>query len=146
MNEGMLYKMNSLNIVIGRKMLVDRFGASQMIIMNYILHHRDGVYQKDLENILNLRRATVSGVLKTMEKHNLIERVICKEDVSCKKIVLKSDAINMFEEKKKEFLKLEEVVKKGLSKEEIDEFNHIIDSMRNNLIAYLGKDSYDKIN
>lgn len=52
----------------------------------------------------------------------------------------------MFEEKKKEFLKLEEVVKKGLSKEEIDEFNHIIDSMRNNLIAYLGKDSYDKIN
>lgn len=33
MNEGMLYKMNSLNIVIGRKMLVDRFGASQMIIM-----------------------------------------------------------------------------------------------------------------
>lgn len=46
MNEGMLYKMNSLNIVIGRKMLVDRFGASQMIIMNYILHHRDGVYQK----------------------------------------------------------------------------------------------------
>ena len=98
MNEGMLYKMNSLNIVIGRKMLVDRFGASQMIIMNYILHHRDGVYQKDLENILNL----------TFE--------------------------------------LEEVVKKGLSKEEIDEFNHIIDSMHNNLIAYLGKDSYDKIN
>lgn len=146
MNEGMLYKMNSLNIVIGRKMLVDRFGASQMIIMNYILHHRDGVYQKDLENILNLRRATVSGVLKTMEKHNLIERVICEEDVRRKKIVLKSDAINMFEEKKKEFLKLEEVVKKGLSKEEIDEFNHIIDSMRNNLIAYLGKDSYDKIN
>lgn len=146
MNEGMLCKMNSLNIVIGRKMLVDRFGASQMIIMNYILHHREGVYQKDLENILNLRRATVSGVLKTMEKHNLIERVICEDDVRCKKIVLKSDAINMFEEKKKEFLKLEEVVKKGLSKEEIDEFNHIIDSMRNNLIAYLGKDSYDKIN
>ena len=140
MNEGMLYKMNSLNIVIGRKMLVDRFGASQMIIMSYLLHHRDGVYQKDLEDILNLRRATVSGVLKT------IERVICEEDVRCKKIVLKSDAINMFEEKKKEFLKLEEVVKKGLSKEEIDEFNHIIDSMRNNLIAYLGKDSYDKIN
>jgi len=81
-----------------------------------------------------------------MEKHNLIERVICEEDVRCKKIVLKSDAINMFEEKKKEFLKLEEVVKKGLSKEEIDEFNHIIDSMHNNLIAYLGKDSYDKIN
>ena len=61
MNEGMLYKMNSLNIVIGRKMLVDRFGASQMIIMNYILHHRDGVYQKDLENILNLR----SGIIES---------------------------------------------------------------------------------
>lgn len=146
MNEGMLYKINSLNIVIGRKMLVDKFGPSQMLIMDYILNHKDGVYQKDLENILNLRRATVSGVLKTMEKHNLIERVVCVDDVRCKKIVLKSDAVDCFEKKRLEFLKLEEVVKKGLSEEEIKLFNHIIDNMRDNLVLYLGKDSYDKIN
>lgn len=146
MNKGMLYKINSLNIVIGRKMLVDKFGPSQMLIMNYILHHKDGVYQKDLEDILNLRRATVSGVLKTMEKHNLIERVVCEDDVRCKKIILKSDAVNCFEKKRLEFLKLEEVVKEGLSDEEIMIFNHIIDSMRNNLITYLGEDSYDKVN
>lgn len=146
MNEGMLYKINSLNIVIGRKMLVDKFGPSQMLIMDYILHHKDGVYQKDLENILNLRRATVSGVLKTMEKHNLIERVVCVDDVRCKKIVLKSDAVDCFEKKRLEFLKLEEVVKKGLSEEEIKLFNHIIDNMRDNLVLYLGKGSYDKIN
>ena len=54
---------------------------TQMQIIEYILEH-DGscVYQKDLENVLKLRRATVSGVLQTMEKNDFIERVIDNKD------------------------------------------------------------------
>ena len=48
---------------------------TQMQIISYIIKHQnEEVYQKDLEEVLNLRRATVSGVLHTMEKNNLIKK------------------------------------------------------------------------
>ena len=55
---------------------------TQMQILEYILANpKKETYQRDLEEILNLRRATVSGVLQTMEKNHLIERVIDFEEL-----------------------------------------------------------------
>lgn len=144
MEDKLLYNLHLLNKLIAREFICnnkDLFcgdpSATQMIIMNYILNHQnEDIYQKDLEEALHLRRATVSGVLQTMEKHELIERVLCDNDVRCKKIILKEKAKKMFDVKKKEFFKLEEVIKKGLSDEEIEIFCHIIESMQNNINEY----------
>ena len=144
MEDKLLYNLHLLNKLIAREFICnnkDLFNgepsATQMIIMNYILNHQnEDIYQKDLEEALHLRRATVSGVLQTMEKHELIERVLCDNDVRCKKIILKEKAKKMFDVKKMEFFKLEEVIKKGLSDEEIEIFCHIIESMQNNINEY----------
>ena len=144
MEDKLLYNLNLLNKLIAREFICnnkDLFccdpSTTQMIIMNYILNHQnEDIYQKDLEEVLHLRRATVSGVLQTMEKHELIERVLCDNDVRCKKIILKEKAKKMFDVKKMEFFKLEEVIKKGLSDEEIEIFCHIIESMQNNINEY----------
>lgn len=144
MEDKLLYNLHLLNKLIAREFICnnkDLFcgdpSATQMIIMNYILNHQnEDIYQKDLEETLHLRRATVSGVLQTMEKHELIERVLCDNDVRCKKIILKEKAKKMFDVKKMEFFKLEEVIKKGLSDEEIEIFCHIIESMQNNINEY----------
>lgn len=144
MEDKLLYNLHLLNKLIAREFICnnkDLFcgdpSATQMIIMNYILNHQnEDIYQKDLEEALHLRRATVSGVLQTMEKHELIERVLCDNDVRCKKIILKEKAKKMFDVKKMEFFKLEEVIKKGLSEEEIEIFCHIIESMQNNINEY----------
>ena len=120
MEDKLLYNLHLLNKLIAREFICnnkDLFcgdpSATQMIIMNYILNHQnEDIYQKDLEEALHLRRATVSGVLQTMEKHELIERVLCDNDVRCKKIILKEKAKKMFDVKKMEFFKLEEVMKK----------------------------------
>ncbi len=144
MEDKLLYNLHLLNKLIAREFICnnkDLFcgdpSATQMIIMNYILNHQnEDIYQKDLEEALHLRRATVSGVLQTMEKHELIERVLCDNDVRCKKIILKEKAKKMFDVKKMEFFKLEEVIKKGLSVEEIEIFCHIIESMQNNINEY----------
>ena len=144
MEDRLLYNLNLLNKLIGREFICnnkDLFNgepsATQMIIMDYILNHQDeDIYQRDLEEVLHLRRATVSGVLQTMEKHGLVERVLCDNDVRCKKIILKEKAKKMFDAKKIEFFKLEEVIKKGLSDEEIEIFCHIIESMQNNINEY----------
>lgn len=144
MEDKLLYNLHLLNKLIAREFICnnkDLFcgdpSATQMIIMNYILNHQnEDIYQKDLEEALHLRRATVSGVLQTMEKHELIERALCDNDVRCKKIILKEKAKKMFDVKKMEFFKLEEVIKKGLSDEEIEIFCHIIESMQNNINEY----------
>ena len=42
---------------------------SQMRIIAYIFNKNGSIYQRDLERDLNLRRATLSGILNTMESH-----------------------------------------------------------------------------
>ena len=41
-------------------------------IIAYIFNKEGAIYQRDLEKDLNLRRATLSGILNTMEKNNLL--------------------------------------------------------------------------
>ena len=73
---------------------------TQMQIMDYFLdNNKKEIFQKDLEDILHLRRATVSGVLQTMEKNKLIQRVTDEEDTRIKKIILNKKAKKIFEKK-----------------------------------------------
>ena len=81
MKQTILYQIKTLGKLILRLFMEDRehikkiSGSTkptrtQFIILSYLIEHsNEDVYQKDLENVLNLRRATVSGVLHTMEKN-----------------------------------------------------------------------------
>ncbi len=77
----LLYQIKALEQLVARLFIYSDMSDSlfhitptQMQIIKYILKHpKENTHQKDLENILSLRRTTVSGVLKTMEKNNLIE-------------------------------------------------------------------------
>ena len=107
---------------------------TQMQIMEYILSKNDQeIYQKDLEDILGIKRATVSGVLQTMEKNGLIERVIDENDTRTKKIILKKETKEIFEKQKKKFEIIEKDLTKNISEDEIETFLNIIDKMEKNL-------------
>ena len=107
---------------------------TQMQIVEYILKHLDEeIYQKDLEDILNLRRATVSGVLQTMEKNNLISRVVDLKDTRTKKIILNEKAKKVFLEHKKRFKEIEKVVLSGISDEDLTTFCRVLNAMKDNL-------------
>lgn len=110
---------------------------TQMLILEYIFDHcNENIYQKDLEKVLNLRRATVSGVLQTMEKHDLIERVFDKNDARSKRIIIKKCTREMFEKRGKKFFDLEEKITQGLTSSELKEFFQIINKMQDNIIKY----------
>ena len=107
---------------------------TQMQILEYILEHQDeDVYQKDLEDVLKLRRATVSGVLQTMEKNNLIDRVTSIKDTRTKKIILNKKAKDIFLQHKQKIEEIENIVVKDISKEDLENFSKVIDMMKNNL-------------
>ncbi|MDD6223419.1 MAG: MarR family winged helix-turn-helix transcriptional regulator [bacterium] len=107
---------------------------TQMQIIEYILDKSPNeVYQRDLENILNLRRATVSGVLQTMEKNGLIERITTSSDARVKKIILKTKAQRLFLEKEKKMEMIEEMIIQGIPPEELEIFSNVLDKMKSNI-------------
>lgn len=107
---------------------------AQMQIIKYILKH-DGetIYQRDLEEVFNLRRATISGILKTMEKNNVIIRVCDPDDARGKIVILSDDAKKFFKEKEALFKEMEVILKKDISKEELETFYKVILKMRDNI-------------
>lgn len=144
--ENILYQIKDLERVIFRKLFTDgeircedlepkmRPTPTQMEIIMYLLEHQDeAVYQKDLEDVLKLRRATVSGVLQTMEKNDLIERMTDTEDTRTKKVVLKQKTIEIFEKNKRKFDRIEEKLVKGIPEEKMKIFREVIEMFRKNV-------------
>lgn len=138
-----LYQISTLEKIVGREFIrcvklnavVNPPTPTQIKIINYIIMHKDEeIYQKDLEAVLKLRRATVSGVLQTMEKRGLITRTVSEDDSRTKKIVLNMGICSQFEKFKEKLKELDEIIKKDISMEELSEFNHILKKMQNNII------------
>lgn len=148
--ENILYRIKKLEKLIFRSIIVDNSNLSsdiihmnkptptQMQIMEYIIKNRDKkVYQKDFEEILNLRRATVSGVLQTMEKNNLIVRVVDNEDTRLKKVLLTGKTKEIFENNNKKIQELDKIIIKNISKEDLKNFMKVIELMENNMQNYI---------
>lgn len=141
-----LFQIKTLDKVIFRKLFSEveldkeklcRFQKptpTQMEIIHYILENSDkDIFQKDLENVLNLRRATVSGVLQTMEKNNLIERVTDTEDTRTKKIILNKKTKEIFLRNKEKMDAIENIMIKGISKSDLENFTKVIEIMKSNI-------------
>lgn len=108
---------------------------SQMRIIEYILEHKnENVYQKDLEEVLGSTRATVSSILHTMEKNNLILRETNSCDTRTKKVVLTSNTLEAFQSRKRDFDLLSSKMTEGISDEELKMFLKIAEKMKNNLV------------
>lgn len=139
--ERMLYQIKSLEKLILRALIKERDNIeelsptpTQMQIIEYILKHKDSeIFQKDLEDILNLRRATVSGVLQTMEKNELIKRVNHSTDARVKRIILNPKAEEMFKEKEKRIEELEHIVIQEIKKEDLEVFSSVLKKMKQNI-------------
>lgn len=138
-----LYKIKSLDKSIIRCLIFDlkddikKLNAptpTQMQILEYIIDNdMRPIYQRDLEKILNLRRATVSGVLQTMEKNGLIDRVVDDLDARSKKIILNEESKNIFLRKKESICKIENRILHDISNEDLNIFIKVVDKMRENL-------------
>lgn len=146
--EKVLYQIKSLENIISRNFLrnnndiecgihIYKLTSTQVQIIDYVLDHIDeDIYQKDLEKVLRLRRATVSGVLKTMEKNNLIIRTTCKDDTRLKKILLNEKAKEVFLKNIENINKLEDIVTKNIDKNDLNIFLEIVNKMKNNIEEY----------
>ena len=134
-----LFKLKDLDKMIVRSLLDQEKlellpSPTQLQIIEYIINSDEEVLQCDLEKAIKLRRATISGVLKTMEKKNLITRVISSKDARVKKIILSDKTKKMYLESKAKLEALEELITSNISDNEINIFLEVMDKMQENLM------------
>ncbi len=107
---------------------------TQLHIISHLIKQGDNpVCQRDFEKILNLRRATVSGVLQTMEKNKLISRTVNPNDTRTKLVRLNDETKNRFKQNNKKFDELDNEIINGISDEELEIFLNVIDKMKDNI-------------
>ena len=137
--ERVTYQVKNLNHEIMRYMCengVDKKDfptPAQMQILNYIIRQKGKVYQRDIAIDLNLRRATLSEILKTMEKNELISRFPDETDNRIKEIVLSAKAKEGFKVVEKILTQAEDAIIKNISADDLEFFFEIIAKMQENI-------------
>jgi len=142
-----LYKIKDLDMEILRLIVnnddekdICSLSPSQMKIIAYIFNKNDEVYQRDLEKDLNLRRATLSGILNTMEKNNLLTRISSDKDARSKRIILNEKTKEIFSKKREKLVEVENILIRGIDEKELNKFLNTIDKMKNNIKKECDKD------
>lgn len=106
----------------------------QRWVIGYLAHNRDhDVYQKELESELNIGKSTLTELLHTMEKNDLVARRSVEEDARCKKIVLTQKSNEIDSKISRNIELTEEKMCENISQEDLDTFLRVIKSMINNL-------------
>lgn len=135
-------ELKELNILIGKKMFeiakIENVNHSpsplQFRILDCLLNSKEGaICQRDLEKNLNVSKATISGVLFTMEKNGIIDRFSSEVDARSKDIKLTDKSLERFNEMKNVSKKIDEKLIQNIRKQDLDTFLFVLDSMKKNL-------------
>lgn len=136
------FEIKEINDLIIKKMMRSAvcekrcmISPTQVKIIEYLCKSKDEtVYQKDIEKTLNLKRSTVSGILDTMEKNNLISRKNVKEDLRLKEIVLTDYAIDKLNLIKRKIKEINNALGKNISEDDLKVFYRVTKQIKQNII------------
>jgi Transcriptional regulators len=100
-------------------------------ILGFLCHNSDkrDIFQKDIEEELEIRRSSVTSVLQLMEKNGFIERVSVSKDARLKKLVLTEKGNEVQRNVHNRISELEESLRGELSDEEFDQLISLIDRL-----------------
>lgn len=142
-NKSIIFEIKVLDNMINRKVITDTKQAKfpfvlspvQLKILHYLYIHQDKIiYQRDIEKLIESRRSTTSGILNTMEKNNLINRIHSEKDARSKQVILtnysKETSKYMVSQKKK----FDKKIKENISEEELTTFFMVTEKIKNNIM------------
>lgn len=109
------------------------YSLIQIDIMEYLAETEKKVYQKDIEKEIGLRKSTVSGVLDTMQRNGIIGRFEDEKDFRSKQIKLTEKGRKIYQGLIKEILKMERLIAKDISKQDIEIFFKVANQIKENL-------------
>ena len=106
----------------------------QVRIVKYLVKQNNkAILQKDMEYIFNIRISTVSGVIKTMDKNNIIIRENVKDDNKSKEIKLTNEVYLRANELVRKLRELDLELLKDVNKEDLEVFMRVLKNIQDNL-------------
>jgi DNA-binding MarR family transcriptional regulator len=102
-------------------------GPIQGAIARYLMiHENEDVYQRDLEHHLQVNRSTLSGILRTMEKNNMIISIASEKDARMKKIELTPRAKEVRAKFQKGFANIQKELINGIEEPDLKNFYKVL--------------------
>ena len=109
-------------------------------IIRYLCANPDtDIYQRNIENLLAVRRSTATTILKCMEKNRLITRESVECDARLKKIRPTERALSIHDCVTRELDALDALTRRGISDEDIECFCRVLEQMRRNFSSADGR-------
>ena len=121
---------------IQEELMDEGLTGSQRHIMKFILLrtlHTD-VYQKDIEEEFRIRKSTVTGILKLLEKNGFIRRESVPQDARLKRIVPTARAEALRPQILEQLGRTEALLMEGIPEEELHIWRSVMCRMFGNLV------------
>lgn len=105
--------------------------AVQARILGFIYCKSDkkDIFQRDIEEELDIRRSSVTSVLQLMEKNRYIKRVSVSEDARLKKIIITEKGLEIQKKVYDYIIKIEKILQDELSDKETDILTNLLDRL-----------------
>lgn len=101
-------------------------------MIGLIARSEEDIYQKDLESMIPLAKSTITGMVQTLERAGLLQRISVERDARLKKIVLTERGQAFQRRSLEHFRRLESKLRAGISPEDIECFARVIEKMNEN--------------
>lgn len=116
---------------IQKKVYPDNLSYEYGYIISYLCDNEDrNIFQRDIEKEFDLRRSTVSTILKELEKEGLVERKSVSNDARLKKVIATEGAKMINEACKKEIDAFAEKLISGINPKDLDTFASVLSMMK----------------
>lgn len=107
---------------------------SQIMITRFLYKNSDKVvYQKDLEKGLPFRKSTLSGIIQTMVKNNIINTTSSKDDLRSKEITLTPYGKKINKEIEENIIKFDKALKNNIKDDDLRIFFKVTKQIQDNL-------------
>ena len=93
--------------------------ASQCAVLDFLFSSDEEVTQRDIENALNLKNPTVTGLLKRLDEKGFILIVPSNKDKRCKNIYPTAKAYDIQKRMDMDRKKLDKMLTLGMNKKEV---------------------------
>lgn len=105
----------------------------QVRVLMYINNQDCPVYQKDIEDFLNVRRSTTTEILNVLERGEFILRNRATHDGRLKEIILTKKTLDIIDEMASRLLAMDQLLKSNIEPSDLDVFFKVVDQMKENL-------------
>lgn len=103
-------------------------------IISYLAENPDkDIYQKDIEQLLSIRRSSVTSTLQSMEKNGLIQRVSVSHDARLKKILLTKEGRMHYDCTRRKLQRIEAQLIGDIPEAELDQFRQTLTKLYQNM-------------